>query len=129
MDLFRENYVLKQRLSHHGLPTAGMMGDGMSNASGGLYVGSSPASNSNSYGLPSATTQHTPFTPSAISGTAAMSQGLSPSGFSPPKLSPGYQASSSRRPSATGSATGQISPAQRNANIDYEQAGIDFVLQ
>lgn len=124
--LAKENYSLKALLQQNGLSmsaTTGMMDDNMSNASYGPYMGSSPVSGSHSYGLPSATTQQTPYTPpsgSALSATGAMPQGLSP-----PGLSPGNQTAAFRRPSP---GAGPKSGPQRNPNLDYEQSGIEFVL-
>ncbi|KAJ4402993.1 hypothetical protein N0V82_010719 [Gnomoniopsis sp. IMI 355080] len=124
--LAKENYSLKALLQQNGLSmsaASGMLDDNMSNASVGPYMGSSPVSGSHSYGLPSATTQQTPYTPP--SGPALSATGAMPQGLSPPGLSPGNQAAAFRRPSP-GAAT--ISGPQRNPNLDYEQSGIDFVL-
>lgn len=102
----------------------GVMDDTMSNASVGPYMGSSPVSGSNSYGLSSTTTQQTPYTPP--SGSALSATGAMPQGMSPPGLSPGHQAAAFRRPSP---GIGLMSAPQRNPNMDYEQSGIEFVLQ
>lgn len=125
--LAKENNSLKALLQQNGLSmsaTTGMVDDNMSNASVGPYMGSSPMSGSHSYGLPSASTQQTPYTPPsipALSATGAMPQGLSPPGFSP-----GNQATAFRRPSP---GAAPIVDPRRNPNLDYEQSGIDFVLQ
>lgn len=123
--LAKENYSLKELLQQCGVPmsaTTGIMDDNISNASVGPYMGSSSASGSNSYGLPSATTQQTPYTQSP--GSAMSTTGTMPQGLSPPGLSPGNQTAAFRRPSPA-----VASGPQRNPNMDYEQSGIEFVLQ
>ncbi|CAN8098605.1 unnamed protein product [Discula destructiva] len=120
--LAEENNSLKVLLRQNGLSmsqTADGIDDSTSNASGGPYLGSSSASNSNSYGLPSATTQQTSSTPPSVGGPGSVPQGLSPLWHSP-----GHQAAAFRRPSLTG----QTSQSYRNADIDYEKAGISWVL-
>ncbi|KAF3769303.1 hypothetical protein M406DRAFT_240113, partial [Cryphonectria parasitica EP155] len=122
--LAEENRSLKVLLQHNGLTlphaTAAMMDDNISNPSVGPYLGSrSPASvaGSTSYGFPSVSTQHTAYTPPPGS---ALSTGLSPGGLSPVTQASGLSMHS------------QISQApgpQRNPGVDYDQAGIDFVLK
>lgn len=129
--LAEENRSLKGMLQQNGLsmspgPGTAMMDDNISNPSVGPYIGSnSSASGSGSYALQSASTQNTSYTPppgSALSTTGAMPRGLSPPGG----LSPGSnQAAALHRHSPTG----QAAPGpQRNPAVDYDQAGIDFVL-
>lgn len=125
--LAKENYSLRTLLQQNGLSmstTTGVMDDNMSNASIGPYMGSSPMSGSHSYGVPSATTQQTPYTPP--SGSTLSAAGALPQALSPPGLSPGNQTAAFRRPSP-GAAS--VSSPQRNPNLDYEQFGIEFVLQ
>lgn len=125
--LAEENRSLKGMLQQNGLsisPGTAMMDDNISNPSVGPYIGSnSSASGSGSYAPQSASTQNTSYTPppgSALSTTGAMPRGLSPPGG----LSPGNQAAALHRHSPTGHAPGPL----RNPAVDYDQAGIDFVL-
>lgn len=122
--LAEENRSLKTLLQQNGLPvSAGTPGmdDSLSNPSVGPYIGSgSSASGSGSYALHSASTQNTAYTPppgSALSTTGAMPRGLSPS------LSPNQAIGGLHQHSPSGQAP------QRNPGVDYDQAGIDFVLK
>lgn len=122
--LAEENRSLKALLHQNGLamsPATAIMDDGHL----GHYLGtnSSPSvTGSASYGMASASTQNTAYTPppgSALSTTGAMPRGLSPGGLSPATQTPGLH-----RPSPNGHSAGP----QRNPMIDYDQNGINFVL-
>ncbi|KAJ0114247.1 hypothetical protein J7T55_010634 [Diaporthe amygdali] len=126
--LAEENRTLKAVMQQNGLPvsgTIGMMDDNISSPSVGPYIGSNSSASmtgSGSYGLASASTQNSAYTPppgSALSTTTAM-QGLSPLGG----LSPSQQAVGLHRQSPSAHLTGP----RRNPGIDYDQAGVDFVL-
>lgn len=126
-----ENRALKAMLQQnglHGLPTGSShhLDDNSSTPpSLGPYLGSN-SSASDSYGCgsgmghASASSQNTPYTPppgSALSTSTAM-RGVSPGGMSPLNVNVQYR-------NSHGSAGGP----QRNPGIDYDQAGIDFVLK
>lgn len=124
--LAEENRSLKVLLQHNGLSVSAgtpIMDDNLSRPSVGPYMGSgSSPSGSGSYALHSASTQNTPYTPppgSALSTTGAMPRGLSPLGG----LSPNQAVAGLNRHSPSGQAP------QRNPGVDYDQAGIDFVLK
>ncbi|KAK7699689.1 hypothetical protein SLS64_011462 [Diaporthe eres] len=126
--LAEENRSLKAMMQQNGLPVSGaiiMMDDNLSSPSVGPYIGSNSSasmSGSGSYGLASASTQNSAYTPppgSALSTTTAM-QGMSPLGG----LSPSQQAVGLHRQSPSAQLTGP----RRNPGIDYDQAGVDFVL-
>lgn len=115
-------------MQQNGLPVSGaitLMDDNLSSPSVGPYIGSNSSasmSGSGSYGLASASTQNSAYTPppgSALSTTTAM-QGMSPLGG----LSPSQQAVGLHRQSPSAQLTGP----RRNPGIDYDQAGVDFVL-
>lgn len=93
------------------------------------YMGDNHSPSSASYALNSATTQTTPFTPPsvALSANGTMPRGLSPGGLSPSGLSPHSAVSGLHRPSPTTQYAPQ-QQQQRNPGIDYEQAGVNFVL-
>lgn len=126
--LAEENRSLKVVLQQNGLSISGptaTMDDNCSDPSAGPYVGSNSSASVNgsgSYGLASTSTQNTSYTPppgSAMSTTTAM-QGTSPPGG----ISPNQHAAGLRRYSPTAYSNGP----QRKSGIDYDQAGIDFVL-
>lgn len=126
--LAEENRSLKAILQQNGLSISGstnMMNDNMSNPSIGPYIGSTSSASVNgsgSYGLVSTSTQNTSYTPppgSAMSTTTAM-QGTSP----PDGISPNQHAAGPRQHSPTAFSKWP----QRKPGIDYDQAGIDFVL-
>ncbi|ROW00414.1 hypothetical protein VMCG_07298 [Cytospora schulzeri] len=126
--LAEENRSLKAMIQQNGLSISGhtaTMDDNMSDPSVGPYIGSTSSASVNgsgSYGLVSTSTQNTSYTPppgSAMSTTTAM-QGTSPPGG----ISPNQHAAGIRRHSPTAYSNG----VQRKSGIDYDQAGIDFVL-
>ena len=126
--LAEENRSLKALMQQNGLAVSGaltMMDDNLSSPSVGPYIGSNSSASmsaSGSYGLASASTQNSAYTPppgSALSTTTAM-QGMSPLGG----LSPNQQAAGLHRQSPSAHLTGP----RRNPGIDYDQAGVDFVL-
>ncbi|KAI7773696.1 hypothetical protein LA080_010064 [Diaporthe eres] len=126
--LAEENRSLKAMMQQNGLPVSGaitMMDDNLSSPSVGPFIGSNSSasmSGSGSYGLASASTQNSAYTPppgSALSTTTAM-QGMSPLGG----LSPSQHAVGLHRQSPSAQLTGP----RRNPGIDYDQAGVDFVL-
>ncbi|KAG8159213.1 hypothetical protein KVR01_010874 [Diaporthe batatas] len=126
--LAEENRSLKALMQQNGLALSGsltMMDDTLSSPSVGPYIGSNSSasmSGSGSYGLASASTQNSAYTPppgSALSTTTAM-QGMSPLGG----LSPNQQAAGLHRQSPSAHLNGP----RRNPGIDYDQAGVDFVL-
>ncbi|KAK7731011.1 hypothetical protein SLS53_008882 [Cytospora paraplurivora] len=132
--LAEENRSLRVILQQNGLSQPGaatvMMDDSMSSPSVGPYIGSNSSASVNgsgSYGLTSTSTQNTSYTPpppppppgSAMSTTTARQGQSPPDGLSPTRQAAGlYRHSPAVRADAP----------RRNLGVDYDQAGIDFVL-
>lgn len=123
--LAEENRSLKIMLQQRGLsapgPTA-MLDDNMSSPSVGPYMrsnSSASANGSGSYGLTSTSTQNTPYTPPSASTTTAMQGTSPPGGISPSQHAAGLYRNSPKSRS---------NEPRRNSGVDYDQAGIDFVL-
>lgn len=123
-----ENRSLKAMLQRNGLSPSGataMTDDNSSSPSVGPYMGSNSSASVNgsgSCGLASTSTQNTSYTPppGSVMGMTTAMQAISPPGG----LSPNRHAAGTHQRSPTV----RSNEPKRNSAIDYDQAGIDFVL-
>lgn len=117
-----ENKQLRQLLTQHGIPLSSVgLDDTVSNPSGGYTASASPSGYSHTHGSRSV------FTPplTSKSTTASVSPSYAPNSGS----SHGNTPSGQQQQQHPQHGTSQHLPGQYGVNgVDYEQAGIDFVL-
>ncbi|CRJ86194.1 hypothetical protein BN1723_000090 [Verticillium longisporum] len=117
-----ENKQLRQLLTQHGIPLSSVgLDDTVSNPSGGYTASASPSGYSHTHGSRSV------FTPplTSKSTTASVSPSYAPNSGS----SHGNTPSGQQQQQYPQHGTSQHLPGQYGLNgVDYEQAGIDFVL-
>lgn len=123
-----ENRQLKALLAQNGisglLPGGSVLDDSASNPS----VGYSPSASMGASYLP-ASSNTSAFTPPPLSvGSGGRGGGISPKSATYPQGHSHHQRQLSGQGSSLGAAAGAGGQPNQLPNIDYEQAGVDFVL-